>query len=481
MPGIGVATTMIRKKGKLGAILFGVHSTDVRTDATGVATFDWLPAGLQDSVSFHSASPGYFLPGWPTLNAEKPDTELKARVLRSGRVSGKVTMPDGSPAPGILVAARGWVGTRAPYPHSAEVRTADDGSYSMELPPGASYMIGVADEEWAARSQRGVIVREGVARTGIDLTLESGSEIRGRVTFESDAKPAPGRSVKIVEHGPAILPGLHPPRFAGKEEDLVRYAETDEAGRFALRVGLGTYTINEPDVDFEDGPVRLPRLTIVAGRDVEQDFTIPADDPPWKTVRGIVRDRTADGPPIADARLVMGARYVMGAFGVTGPDAYGDTDELGRFEMPGPTGKAFVYAHNPEGSLAGYAVVEDKDDRDLTIVVGPAATARGRVVDEKGKPWVSVTVDCTVEVGSGSISLHVLTDDDGRFTAPGLPPGSTCLFDVFFPGIRDDLTPRFEVKFDPTPRVEVKDAQPYEVPPIVVRRPIPLPVSPDPP
>jgi Carboxypeptidase regulatory-like domain len=265
----------------------------------------------------------------------------------------------------------------------------------------------------------------------------------------------------VVEQGAAVPPGLLPPLFAGMEEELVRYAETDEAGRFALRVGPGTYTISGPNVPGQQEVQERP--TIIAGKDVERDFTVPAEKRPWKTVRGIVRARAADGPPLAGARIVMAAIEGNSA------DAQGDSDDRGRFEVHGPTGKAIVYARNPEGSLAGVAVVEDKDDRELTIVAGPATTARGRVVDENGKPWASVRVIYVVNVGSGAISLRVLTDDDGRFSAPGVPAGIKCEFYAYYPGVQDQ----------PYRRIEVKDAQPFEVPVLVMDRPIPLPPSPD--
>ncbi len=47
-------------------------------------------------------------------------------------------------------------------------------------------MIGVTDDEWAARGLAGIVVREGVARAGLDLSLERGGVVRGRVTIESD-------------------------------------------------------------------------------------------------------------------------------------------------------------------------------------------------------------------------------------------------------------------------------------------------------
>ena len=53
---------------------------------------------------------------------------------------------------------------------SGKAKTTADGSYTMELPPEQSYMVYVADDEWAARSSSGVVVREGKAQTGLDLT-----------------------------------------------------------------------------------------------------------------------------------------------------------------------------------------------------------------------------------------------------------------------------------------------------------------------
>ena len=47
VPGVEIATSMIRKKGRLGAIHFGGLPIDPRTDANGVATFR-LAAGRPD-------------------------------------------------------------------------------------------------------------------------------------------------------------------------------------------------------------------------------------------------------------------------------------------------------------------------------------------------------------------------------------------------------------------------------------------------
>ena len=105
-----------------------------------------------------------------------------------------MTRPDGSPAAGILVEANGVVGTTRQQGGSGRAWTAADGSYAMDLLPEQSYMISVIDDEWAAKSLSGVIVREGVAQTGLDLTLERGSLVWGKVTAGPESKPAAGRA-----------------------------------------------------------------------------------------------------------------------------------------------------------------------------------------------------------------------------------------------------------------------------------------------
>ncbi len=104
-------------------------------------------------------------------------------------------------------------------------------------------------------------------------------------------------------------------------------------------------------------------------------------------------------------------------------------DDRGRFEVPCPAGKAIIYGRSPAGDLAGYTVVDGQGDREVAIIAGPAATARGRVVDEDGKPWVSGNV--VYYRGTRrrpQVRQEVLTDDDGRYVASGLPVGTRCSF-----------------------------------------------------
>src|SRR5262249_35036423 len=143
VPGIDLAPSIIWKEGVSGSLFVEGGVFKARTDAEGVATFDWFPAALHGPVYFELVSSTMSLEKEPMLDPDHPVAELAARGARPPRVSAGVKLPAGSPAPGILVEAASGVGL---WPGSRPARTAADGSYSLELPPEQPYLIAVVDD-----------------------------------------------------------------------------------------------------------------------------------------------------------------------------------------------------------------------------------------------------------------------------------------------------------------------------------------------
>src|SRR5262249_21951715 len=126
VPGVEVAPSSIWKEGVSGSLFVEGGAFKSRTDADGFATFDWLPAPLQVPVSFGRVAAPRSLGKDPTLAPAHPVAGLTARVVRPTRVSGRVKLPDGPPAPDIFVEASSGVG---PWQISRQARTAADGTY----------------------------------------------------------------------------------------------------------------------------------------------------------------------------------------------------------------------------------------------------------------------------------------------------------------------------------------------------------------
>jgi RNA polymerase sigma factor (sigma-70 family) len=423
VPGVDIMPITVLKNGKLKSVNFSGSFAKVRTDAQGIATFDWLPSDIQAGTSFVSATLSYSTPKWPILDVDKPDAEVTMRLLRHTPISGKVTRPDGAPASGILVMADGRGDA---YPAgSSTARTADDGSYTIEVPPEQSYMVHVFDDEWAARSRTGVVVRERQPRSGVDLRLERGTLIRGRVTAGQPPQPAAGVGMLLSEHGPAVPNGTFPKQPTPLIEASLRIVDTDADGRYAFRVGPGDYDLTDPGAR---GPGTKPEyLKVGGGNDITRDFQISQSSRPWwQRLRGVVRLSRPGGPPVAGAIVVaepIGARI---------PPSHGFADDKGRFELFRPFDRALIYARDPKGNFAGFVSMAVDDDTEVTVVAHPAAMARGRVVDSSGKPRAGVQVHYGLPLefegveNLASAGQSVETDDQGRFTAPGLLPGARC-------------------------------------------------------
>src|SRR5262249_34444552 len=144
-----------------------------RTDRDGIAVFDWIPHDLHQTVTALQTNEAYSLPDAPHFDPAKPAMPLLARLFKNVAISGKVTLPKGKPAAGILLQVEGRGNTNHYYRNV--VRTKADGTYSLLVYPNQSYLIAITDNQWAAPSIQGVIVREDEPRKDLDFRLGRGT------------------------------------------------------------------------------------------------------------------------------------------------------------------------------------------------------------------------------------------------------------------------------------------------------------------
>ena len=441
--GVEIAPVSVYKKGKLGVV--NLHaSVKASTDPQGLATLDWLPIDALSQTRVWFAAHNYTGTSWAQLKPGALSDELTLRVLRPTAISGKVTRPDGVGAAGILVIAE----ELNPYTQHGpqQSRTSDDGSYSIDVIPDQGYMIHIRDEDWAARARTVAEVREGVARTGIDFRLERGGVIRGRVTGSKPSQPAPGLLVTLIDENMVAAQGL--------TEGFARTALTDRAGRYAFRVPTGNYFLRAP---YEFGVTPdVEQLKIEAGQEIQKDLTVTRLALRRRRLRGVVRSNKPDGLPIARAIVV------------SAPIRFNDqlsqtfTDDDGTFEISLPIGRALVYARDPAGSLAGFAIMNEDADTHVTVVARPAAIARGRVVDRSGVPFSDTRVAYSISDGPENAitkpfaGFPLVTDLEGRFTVPGLFIGARCVVYAIHPA-GGGLSSTKEFKVKDARQIEVGD------------------------
>jgi len=434
VPNIEFTPGLIEKKDKISyANLYGSEVATVRTNAQGIAAFDWLPAkNVDKAIAFGIHEKGYHCPEEPQLWPSKGDIELTARLLRNTRISGKVFLPDGKPAEGILIHAEGEGDTQN-YCRTW-TRTAGDGNYAMtNIFPNQAYIVAVIDEKWAAPSHTGIIMRENWPRDDLDFHLTGGTLIRGKVTVGPDRKPVKEKTVTLVQKGAEL-----PKEWSSRErppyerERLVRWAKTNNEGRYAFRVGPGEYSLSARG----SGPWQYKHMDLPVEREkeiVHEFHFAEAQEVQRVKLTGIVLDKADKKKPIAGA-IITAIAEAAGEF--AGGHFQAVADASGRFTTERFPANCVLYAASPEGTLAATAWLSETD-KDVEIYVSPAATATGRVFDENDKPLPNQKVRCALIIrwddtpagpGMGLTShypiLRTLSDHDGRFSFAGLAVGA---------------------------------------------------------
>jgi beta-lactamase regulating signal transducer with metallopeptidase domain len=417
--GVDVTPFTVEKKGKIYQVNFSCLSSlkyvSAQTDRDGLASFEWMGTDLAFPVEVLNFNEEYSQVEFPRENPSQPSKAVVLRLFRRVPISGKVTLPDGKPAANIRLQIEGFGDTALHC--RADARTKADGSYSALVTPNQSYIIGITDEQWAATSQTGIVVKEGEPRTGLDFRLGKGTVLRGKVTAGPHDRPAAMKWLRVAEQV-----GELPPELAdnwNKRKQLVRGTETDADGRYAIRVGSGRYVLSD------QGDIRGNEIAVKSEETIETNLR--RDSMNTGKLTGIVLAQSLDGKPVAEA-FIKGE--TDGGYG-TGTARFEDVaDEQGRFEVQRLLINAFVYARNPEGTLATIVSVGE-DDKKVTILLSDAGKLQGRLIDATGKPLAGTFFTCDLLIGpkdkpSARASLYTKTDEAGRFKVVGIVPGAQC-------------------------------------------------------
>ena len=424
LPNVVITPWYVKKPGKVAmANPAGDRITAAVSGADGVAVFPWFPAKVDGRVSFlvRHGQP-YSCETRPAFDPDKPDATVTLRAVAMVGISGKVTFPDGRPAPGIMVISESH--GEGINPSDARAVSGPDGLYALQLPAETHAMVAVDDKDWAALTRRGINLDEGRPHENVDLRLAPGTVITGKVTMP-DGKAAPGQVIRLRETGAPIPtePGRPRSNFDGRES-ISRSATTGPDGRYAIRVGPGAFEVSGPFDNTVDPNNPAKRLkTTEQDRSITRDYTV---DPKFLKSRldGRVVDR--DGKPVAGA--VVEVNHTHPFLGSTRFSANAGAD--GRFSGDRYGEPLAVAARTPDGALAGFASAK-VDQTDVEITLTPASTARGRVVDQDGKPLAGVRVQLgwgpeppEDKLNYGPFHQQLRTGADGRFATGPLPLGA---------------------------------------------------------
>ena len=275
----------------------------------------------------------------------------------------------------------------------------------------------------------------GERREGLELTIDQGSSLAGRLTWP-DGTAASGFDVD-VEFDPSFLGGMEAMNaMRGRDgED-----ETDAEGRFLVTgLGKGPFVVRAEaerapsgSEDDDDEPVTwVARKNAVRPDGTELALVL---EPPVGVAGRVVNDL---GEPVE--RFTVQARTKTSGL-LAGVGAENTTGEFeaddGRFFLEGlrpGEWEAFASAEGHGRAEPLPLSVPQLEGAELVLTLDRAATVVGKVVDPSGQPVAGAKVAPKVTLGDiGRIALEQAsgthleaeTLDDGSFELGGLPTGA---------------------------------------------------------
>lgn len=334
----------------------------------------------------------YRIEGTP-LEVRAPSRDVALSIPTPARIEGRVTdKENGSPITDFQVS----FGTRSGFGGMGGPPLAvhsDDGSFVIERAPAGTIEITAVAPGYTRGTSKGLTTEEGRTLRGVEVLLEKGGQLRGRVT--SGGQPVAGASVRSSNEGPS--------RFGG-----MNAAPTDDNGEYfldGLPIGDRTITVNK------EGFVET-RKNVEIARSKEARLDVELDH--GQELRGRVVDKS--GQPVAGARITIMGAGMAGGFGRR-PAA---TDASGNFTVEGLSeGRYTVTA-----TKTGYVDARSNDitipaTAPLTLTLETGGMISGRIVGLNGSEMSYVDVFAS---GSGS-NARARANQDGSFTLRGVPDG----------------------------------------------------------
>ena len=303
---------------------------------------------------------------------------------------------------------------------------ADDGHYAIENVPPGSVELQVRATGYVPGSRSDINVEDGKTVSNVDVQLDRGTTITGRVT--SNGAPVAGVQV----------------RQGFQRTPSTTNATTDGDGLYSLDgVAEGDRTI-----DFQkSGYIVLHKpITVTAGKDVRLDVELDHG----RELRGRVVDRSGRG--------MAGVNVAASTPGQPGPgNTMTPTDGDGSFVMQGLADGKYNVTARKEGFVSAEANdVDIPQNRALTMTMDTGATITGRVT---GLPPEQLT-QVIVTASGGTSRNQTYVDASGNFSLSGLPDGRVRVDGILTAGtnrrtappkmitIENGIAPLVEINFD---------------------------------
>ena len=380
----------------------------VRTGVDGMATIAWAPRGELRYVQVEFPGSDWKVDETDLKQIKNGLTTVHAR--REHTVQGRLIMPEGVDAEGILVTGFGFgpanMGDR-PF-----ARARRDGTFRLQIPSNHGFSLGIVDSKWASEPWTGVILRTDSSEPAeIAVKVYPATPITVRVNRGSRREPVADAVVQI--------------------ESMAEFDWTDVAGeKHSAMGGAGNWLTTDADGMTQAAVGRgKQRLTMLSGdwRD-QREIEVTSEKPvevvfhrPWigrQRIKGRLTLNGAHYPPSPTLRALAWAS--VADRNMIPPTLKPIVNPDGTFEVAFDAEAATLLFLDGERRLAGFAE-KLKASENVDVRMMPTATYAGTLLDPDGKPASGRTVEMFVRNSDLKPIAARRTDEVGRFRFDAAP------------------------------------------------------------
>ncbi|MGD9720075.1 MAG: thioredoxin family protein [Pirellulales bacterium] len=383
-----------------------ISASHAHTGGDGTATISWVPRdGLKGlDVDFYGAD-------WKIDEIDRDrlaagETTVHAR--RRTRIEGRLVMPDGASAEGILISGFGiGPGGRGDIPYA---RARRDGTFTLPIASDHGYVLGIADRQWASNPWLGVILKsDGGQPTDVAIDVYPATPLRIRVTRGAERQPVADTWIDMSSRGTVTFMDAQ-----GKERNgragISGWLKTDEHGVAVTGVGQGEQEIRLANNKWTEERT----IQVKSAEPVEVDFHRA-----WLSNRRIAGRLTLDGQPYTPAPSMVARAWTERSPYmplIWQPQVSAD----GTFEVTFDAESASVLVMDREQGRSGFVKLGPNDST-ADVAMQPTATYSGTLLDENDKPMAGQVLKLQVDKAHDVVVASQPADEEGKFKFAAVP------------------------------------------------------------
>ena len=393
-----------------------IAAAHVRTDADGTAIVPWAPREKLQYVQVDILNSDWKVDETDRKQIAAGITTVHAR--RERLVHGRLIMPEGGDAEGILVTGFGFgPANNGDIPYA---RARRDGTFTLLVPSAHSYVLGITDLKWASDPWSGMILSTDTAKAAeITIKVYPATPLAVRVTRGPKHDPVVNAWINLVSQGQVTWTDSTGKKQTGTSGART-WLTTDADGVTRAAIGKGQHEL------------RLTSGVWTEKRTIEVKSEKPVE---------VEFHRAWDGEQRINARLMSdGQRYVPSPTLVARaraqrPPQIPLTFEPvvhpdGTFELKFDAESVSLFFIDRDQQRSGFTE-RVQGDADLEISMeAMSATYSGKLLDENAQPIAGRTLEMYVKTSDGKVVAAQQTDKSGRFRFTGVPCDVPLQFDI---------------------------------------------------